>query len=239
MNGRGYGRGRATRPEADVPGPRAPQSDDHELGSRPRAGDESASVEIVAAWSPMMLLVGSRPPLHRRVLRGDRAGDVTRSHPRAGRVRGAILRRYVDVPHPDQPRQDPRGARRPVCPRVLVLAAGRHPRGRSRPVATPPVRPSAPLPVETLGARAQDELVAVFRTFRRGPAETSGALGPPVDLVLSRLRQRLDHQQVDVDVRRPGHAPRDAVGDVLGGERGVDPLVNLGRAGCVAAEASE
>src|SRR3546814_7839164 len=40
--------------------------------------------------------------------------------------------------------------------------------------------------------------------------------GDPVDLVLGGLRSRLDHQLVDVHVRRTGRDPRNRIGHVLG-----------------------
>src|SRR5919112_3647268 len=65
-----------------------------------------------------------------------------------------------------------------------------------------------------------------------GPPSAGGA----VDLVRRRLRERLEHQQVDVDVRRPGRRPGDRVGDVLGRERRVDAGVHPVRRLPVAAE---
>ena len=51
-------------------------------------------------------------------------------------------------------------------------------------------------------------------------SDRSGAVrAGAVDLVLGGLGERLDHEQVDVDVRRPGDAPGDAVGDVVGRQR--------------------
>src|SRR3546814_562869 len=63
--------------------------------------------------------------------------------------------------------------------------------------------------------------------------------GDPVDLVLGGLRSRLDHQLVDVHVRRTGRDPRNRIGHVLGHERiryaGIDRI----RLGLVAVEADQ
>ena len=53
----------------------------------------------------------------------------------------------------------------------------------------------------------------------RGWREVGRWSGLPVHLVGRRLGAGLDHEQVDVDVRRAGRHPDDGVGDVLGDER--------------------
>jgi hypothetical protein len=63
--------------------------------------------------------------------------------------------------------------------------------------------------------------------------------GAAVDLVVGGLRDGTHDHEVDVDVRRPGHDPGDAVGDVLGRQRCVDAGVHRGRAVGVAVEAVE
>ena len=70
----------------------------------------------------------------------------------------------------------------------------------------------------TLGPRADRRPALVGRRAR--------------DLVLGGLGERADHQQVDVDVVRPGDRPGDAVGDVLGDQRLAHPAVDrVGRLG--------
>ena len=49
-----------------------------------------------------------------------------------------------------------------------------------------------------------------------------------MDEVLGGLGDGTDDEQVDVDVRREGGGPADALGDVVGGEGAVDALVDLG-----------
>src|SRR4029450_3525603 len=54
----------------------------------------------------------------------------------------------------------------------------------------------------------------------------------------SRLGDRADDHEVDVDMRGAGDRPDDAVGDVVGGQ-GLDPGVDVVGAGLVAAEADD
>ena len=57
----------------------------------------------------------------------------------------------------------------------------------------------------------------------------SGEERAAVDLVVRGLRQRADHQLVDVDVQRQPHGQRHALGDVVGGQRPVHVRVHGGR----------
>ena len=91
----------------------------------------------------------------------------------------------------------------------------------SAPTPTPPSPPPSPADRPSTPTAIGSELAREPRVPIRGRA---GAVSGAVDLVLGGLGERLDHEQVDVDVRRPGDAPGDAVGDVVGGQRCVDAL---------------
>ena len=73
----------------------------------------------------------------------------------------------------------------------------------------------------------------------RPPEGGSSSLVHPVHLVLGGLRERADHQPVDVDVVRAGGAERHAVGDVVGDQRLGDARVHGCRLVGVATEAHE
>ena len=89
-------------------------------------GDEAAFARVVDAWSPMLLRVArtfvSTDASAQEVVQETWLAVVTGPGP----VRGPVVAADLGLPHPDQPRPDPRRPRGALGAAVLLLAAGRH-----------------------------------------------------------------------------------------------------------------